>query len=137
MLDRVGFDYHVRMGMVWKQLLSRRRVNCRPGISDAPDEPARSAFERDWDRVVFSTAFRRMHDKTQLFPLPEDDVVHSRLTHSLEVSAVGRSLGVAVDSGTLYERILRVTDFVSGMTDRAALGTYRRLEGIAIPGRIA
>jgi len=55
--------------------------------------PARFAFERDWDCIIFSTAFRRMHDKTQLFPLPDDDVVHSRLTHSLEVSSVGRSLG--------------------------------------------
>lgn len=81
------------MGMVWNQLLSRRRVNCRPGIREAAEEPARSAFERDWDRVIFSTAFRRMHDKTQLFPLPEDGVVHSRLTHSLEVASVGRSLG--------------------------------------------
>lgn len=91
------------MGMAWKQLLSRRRVNCRPGIRDALDEPARSAFERDWDRVMFSTAFRRMHDKTQLFPLPEDDVVHSRLTHSLEVSCVGRSLGKRA-GGTIRQR---------------------------------
>jgi dGTPase len=48
-----------------------------------------------------------------------------------------RRRGVQVDSASLYERVLRVTDFVSGMTDRHALGTFRRLKGIAIPGRIA
>ena len=57
------------------------------------DELARSAFERDYDRVVFSSAFRRMHGKTQVFPLPESDFTHTRLTHSLEVACVARSLG--------------------------------------------
>lgn len=56
----------------------------------------RSAFERDYDRVVFSYPFRRLQDKTQVFPLPEQDFVHTRLTHSLEVSSVGRSLGKIV-----------------------------------------
>jgi hypothetical protein len=79
--------------MAWNRLLPRARVNHRSGIREIDSEQARSAFERDWDRIIFSTAFRRMHDKTQLFPLPDDDVVHSRLTHSLEVSSVGRSLG--------------------------------------------
>jgi dGTPase len=53
----------------------------------------RSAFERDYDRIIFSYPFRRLQDKTQVFPLPEQDFVHTRLTHSLEVSSVGRSLG--------------------------------------------
>lgn len=53
----------------------------------------RSEFERDFDRIVFSAPFRNLQDKTQVFPLPEDDFVHTRLTHSLEVSSVGRSLG--------------------------------------------
>ena len=53
----------------------------------------RSEFERDFDRVIFSAPFRNLQDKTQVFPLPEDDFVHTRLTHSLEVSSVGRSLG--------------------------------------------
>ena len=56
----------------------------------------RSAFERDYDRIVFSYPFRRLQDKTQVFPLPEQDFVHTRLTHSLEVSSVGRSLGKTV-----------------------------------------
>jgi len=56
----------------------------------------RSAFERDFDRIIFSHPFRRLQDKTQVFPLPEQDFVHTRLTHSLEVSSVGRSLGKKV-----------------------------------------
>lgn len=79
--------------MDWKKLLSTRRINANGQLRDAPPEEARTAFERDWDRVLFSGAFRRMHDKTQVFPLPEDDVTHSRLTHSLEVASVGRQLG--------------------------------------------
>lgn len=79
--------------MEWRSLLSRKRVSFDGSLHDPSPEVARSVFERDWDRVLFSTAFRRMHDKTQVFPLPEDDVVHSRLTHSLEVASVGRSLG--------------------------------------------
>lgn len=53
----------------------------------------RTAFQRDFDRIVFSSAFRRLQDKTQVFPVPESDFVHSRLTHSIEVSSVGRTLG--------------------------------------------
>lgn len=56
----------------------------------------RSAFERDFDRIVFSHPFRRLQDKTQVFPLPEHSFVHTRLTHSLEVSSVARSLGKEV-----------------------------------------
>lgn len=53
----------------------------------------RTGFERDFDRIVFSAPFRHLQDKAQVFPLPENDFVHTRLTHSLEVSSVGRSLG--------------------------------------------
>lgn len=89
--------------MDWRKLLSRRRVSFDGALHEPSPEVARSVFERDWDRVLFSTAFRRMHDKTQVFPLPEDDVVHSRLTHSLEVASVGRSLGKRVGR-TICER---------------------------------
>ncbi len=75
--------------MEWVQLLSGTDDKTS-GTSD------RSAFERDYDRVVFSYPFRRLQDKTQVFPLPEQDFVHTRLTHSLEVSSVGRSLGKTV-----------------------------------------
>lgn len=73
----------------WTQLLSPLRT----GQSQASTESSRSAFEQDYDRIIFSHPFRRLQDKTQVHPLPEADFVHTRLTHSLEVSSVGRSLG--------------------------------------------
>lgn len=76
--------------MNWKQLLSHKR----PGeTKTVAHDQTRSRFEQDYDRIVFSHPFRKLQDKTQVFPLPEDDFVHTRLTHSLEVSSVGRSLG--------------------------------------------
>lgn len=59
----------------------------------------RTEYERDWDRIIFSSAFRRLQNKTQVFPLPEEKFVHNRLTHSLEVASVGRSLGELAGKG--------------------------------------
>lgn len=79
--------------MNWQQLLSSQRI----GQKQQPTtEPSRSAFEQDYDRIIFSHPFRKLQDKTQVHPLPEHDFVHTRLTHSLEVSSVGRSLGKRV-----------------------------------------
>lgn len=76
--------------MNWLQLLSPKR----PGETEiTTNDQTRSRFEQDYDRIIFSHPFRKLQDKTQVFPLPEDDFVHTRLTHSLEVSVVGRSLG--------------------------------------------
>jgi dGTPase len=75
--------------MIWEQLLS----TSRHGQKNASSESSRSAFEQDYDRIIFSHPFRRLQDKTQVHPLPEHDFVHTRLTHSLEVSSVARSLG--------------------------------------------
>lgn len=81
------------MAMNWPQLLSRKRL----GSDDEPSETtARTDYQRDLDRIVFSSAFRRMQDKTQIFPLSKIDYVRTRLTHSLESSSVGRSLGTLV-----------------------------------------
>ncbi|MDJ0363945.1 dNTP triphosphohydrolase [Hymenobacter sp. H14-R3] len=74
----------------WPRLLSTRRYPDRP--AEAP-QPGRSPYLADYDRVVFSSAFRRLQRKTQVMPLPETDFVHTRLTHSLETACVGRSLG--------------------------------------------
>ncbi|TGE29981.1 dNTP triphosphohydrolase [Hymenobacter metallicola] len=80
--------------MSWRQLLSRRRYPDQPQLHIVGDTPAvRGAFVADYDRVVFSSAFRRLQRKTQVMPLPETDFVHTRLTHSLETACVGRSLG--------------------------------------------
>jgi dGTPase len=78
--------------MEWKKLLSKKPL----GFDQATSSDGRSQFQRDFDRIVFSSAFRRLQDKTQVFPMPDSDYVHTRLTHSLEVSCVGRSLGNAV-----------------------------------------
>ncbi|WP_462317330.1 dGTP triphosphohydrolase [Marinilabilia sp.] len=75
--------------MDWKHLLSTKRT----GQSESPEHHDRTQFQRDYDRLIFSSPFRRMQDKTQVFPLPGSVFVHNRLTHSLEVASVGRSLG--------------------------------------------
>ncbi|MFY0599949.1 MAG: deoxyguanosinetriphosphate triphosphohydrolase [Cyclobacteriaceae bacterium] len=80
--------------MNWKNLLSPRRFGDKTEIELTQE--TRSRFEQDYDRLIFSHPFRKLQDKTQVFPLPEDDFVHTRLTHSLEVSSVGRSLGKIV-----------------------------------------
>ena len=78
--------------MNWKQLLSAKRWGYEHReTSDQID--ARSEFQRDYDRLIFSSPFRRLQNKTQVFPLPGAVFVHNRLTHSLEVASVGRSLG--------------------------------------------
>ncbi len=77
--------------MFWNELISTARLGKSENYV-APLE-GRTEFQRDYDRLIFSAAFRRMQNKTQVFPLPGSIFVHNRLTHSLEVSSVGRSLG--------------------------------------------
>lgn len=80
--------------MDWSRLLSERRLGKAGASADpASREGLRTEFFKDWDRLVFSTAFRRLQDKTQVVPLADNDYVRNRLTHSLEVASVGRSLG--------------------------------------------
>ncbi|MBN8850463.1 MAG: dehydrogenase [Sphingobacteriales bacterium 50-39] len=83
--------------MNWGQLYSPLRTgSTRPRTSVQPGADRRTSFLRDYDRIIFSSAFRRLQNKTQVFPLPGPVFVHNRLTHSLEVASVGRSLGKAV-----------------------------------------
>lgn len=77
--------------MEWSKLISARRLGMETYRTNAMDE--RSEFLRDYDRLIFSAPFRRLQNKTQVFPLPGSVFVHNRLTHSLEVACVGRSLG--------------------------------------------
>ncbi len=79
------------MIMDWAQLLQTKRLGQENDHARRNDD--RSEFQRDFDRLIFSAAFRRLQNKTQVFPLPGSIFVHNRLTHSLEVSSVGRSLG--------------------------------------------
>lgn len=87
--------------MEWHRLISDRRL----GLEEYHDDRhhTRSDFQRDYDRLIFSSPFRRLQNKTQVFPLPGSIFVHNRLTHSLEVSSVGRSLGHEIALG-LKER---------------------------------
>lgn len=73
-------------------MLNNLYTNKRTG-SDGNTLASRTDFQRDFDRIIFSTSFRRLQNKTQVFPLPGSVFVHNRLTHSLEVASVGRSLG--------------------------------------------
>jgi dGTPase len=87
--------------MKWEQLLSLRRqgdVNKRIRLEQ---DETRLGFDVDYDRVIFSSAFRSLQDKTQVIPLSKTSFVHTRLTHSLEVSVVGRSLGRNVGKAVL------------------------------------
>ena len=93
--------------MTWERLLSSKRVSqfetcTKPSASSQFDDP-RHDFERDCDQIVFSYPFRRLQDKTQVIPFPKYDFVHTRLTHSLEVASVGRSLGKLVAPRILIE----------------------------------
>ena len=76
--------------MRWLDLLSTTRL----GSKNSQSERGRSQFHKDYDRIVFSQSFRQLNRKTQVHPLTQHDDVHTRLTHSLEVSCVGRSLGM-------------------------------------------
>lgn len=78
--------------MNWNQLLSTTRLG-QEELKNTAAKHSRTQFQRDYDRIIFSSPFRRMQNKTQVFPLPGSVFVHNRLTHSLEVASVGRSLG--------------------------------------------
>ncbi len=79
--------------MQWEQLLSLRKQGVTNKRLRIEEDPTRLGFEVDYDRIIFSQAFRSLQDKTQVIPLSQTSFVHTRLTHSLEVSVVGRSLG--------------------------------------------
>lgn len=77
--------------MEWHNCYSGKRSG-----TQKKNKSTRTVYQRDFDRLIFSSAFRRLQDKTQVFPLPGSAFVHNRLTHSLEVASVGRSLGKLV-----------------------------------------
>ncbi|MGK0426071.1 MAG: dGTPase, partial [Ulvibacter sp.] len=87
--------------MQWEQLLSLRRQGDTNKRLRIEQDETRLGFEVDYDRVIFSSAFRSLQDKTQVIPLSKTSFVHTRLTHSLEVSVVGRSLGRIVGKAIL------------------------------------
>ena len=94
--------------MDWQRLISNKRFGQEERHELRTDD--RSEFKRDYDRLIFSAPFRRMQNKTQVFPLPGSIFVHNRLTHSLEVASVGRSLGDDV------ARQLKRNDCLNGLS---------------------
>jgi dGTPase len=98
----------------WEDIFSIDRVG-----AEKLKQEVRSGFQRDFDRLIFSSAFRRLQNKTQVFPLPGSTFVHNRLTHSLEVASVGRSLGKIVGTH-LAEHVVR--------KDRAEAQEFYRYE---------
>lgn len=88
--------------MEWENIISNKRLGME-FLNQNTDED-RSSFQRDYDRLIFSAPFRRLQNKTQVFPLPGSIFVHNRLTHSLEVACVGRSLGNCISRrlSTMY-----------------------------------
>ncbi|WP_061302237.1 deoxyguanosinetriphosphate triphosphohydrolase [Clostridium botulinum] len=85
--------------MNWYDLEGRGLLNCNTEVkrSERKETDARSPFDSDYDRIIFSAPFRRLQDKAQVFPLEKSDFVRTRLTHSLEVATIARSIGISVE----------------------------------------
>lgn len=107
------------MSMNWDQLLLSKRL----GREEKYNQITRSEFHRDYDRIIFSSAFRRLQDKTQVFPLAHIDYVRTRLTHSLEVASVGRSLGLEIGAYLSEQKLINnCTDVdIAGVVATACL----------------
>ena len=111
------------MAMNWNQLLCADRLGKRV----AKHEEGRSPFHSDHDKIIFSGAFRRLARKTQVHPLATNDHIHNRMTHSLEVACVGRTLGIRVgqalkDKGDLPAHIWPTAAIVSKRHARSPSG---------------
>ena len=106
--------------MKWDKLISDKRFGLEHYHTPKPG--ARNDFQRDFDRLVFSSPFRRLQNKTQVFPLPGSIFVHNRLTHSLEVSCVGRSLAneVAIRLRPRYKNAPEILDSLNYLGDIVA-----------------
>lgn len=91
--------------MNWKQLLSEHRVGEYKKSGQAKSRDLRSEFEKDYHRIIGSASFRRLQDKTQVFPLDKSDFIRTRLTHSLEVSSLAKSLGQNVAESIIQKEL--------------------------------
>lgn len=103
-------------------------------LEEIPSQGYRDEYRRDYARVLHSAAFRRLEQKTQLFPGSESDFFRNRMTHSLEVASEGGSILMPEDYQLLYKEFTEdvdkkrlVCDFIAGMTDRYAIEFYGRL----------
>ena len=94
----------------WNLILSKKRIKDYKGSKKSSD--IRDEFENDYDRILFSASFRRLQDKAQVFPLEKLDFVRTRLTHSLEVSSIAKSLGRSIGN-SLIEKTKNDSDKVT------------------------
>ena len=92
--------------MEWKKLLCPDRIRDYKGKPGSRD--LRTEFEKDYHRIIGSASFRRLQDKTQVFPLDQSDFIRTRLTHSLEVSSLAKSLGQNVSEAILQNQKTKV-----------------------------
>ncbi|MGN1266522.1 MAG: dGTP triphosphohydrolase, partial [Dorea sp.] len=89
--------------MNWEQLLSTKRSRSTSGKNKySKNTDLRSEFEKDYHRIIGSASFRRLQDKTQVFPLDKSDFIRTRLTHSLEVSSFAKSLAQNIGESIIY-----------------------------------
>ena len=107
--------------MKWEQLLSLRRFGDDQKRLRIDQDDTRLGFEVDYDRIVFSSSFRSLQDKTQVIPFSKTDFVHTRLTHSLEVSVVGRSIGRLAGKNILNKHSYLKQDLGYQMNDFGAI----------------
>ena len=106
--------------MNWQQLITTKRLGLEHKHVDRHDD--RTEFKRDYDRLIFSAPFRRLQNKTQVFPLPGSVFVHNRLTHSLEVASVGTSLGDGVAAALIGKHPELANTLVSEIGQIVATG---------------
>lgn len=111
MLIHLATIAHICSMMNWAGLYSTIRTGDSKD-KKANNDRVRTSFQRDYDRLIFSSAFRRLQNKTQVFPLPRAVFVHNRLTHSLEVASVGRSLGKHVGDAIAEKYPDQSADFI-------------------------
>lgn len=114
----------MNQAMDWRKLLSPLRERPRRPGGASVDDGHRSAFDMDYDRIVYSSSLRRLQDKAQVFPLQQNDFTRTRLTHSLECSAIGRSLGNKVG------RWLEKNDAAYGPEHAGQLATLLQVTGL-------
>ncbi|PZD78519.1 deoxyguanosinetriphosphate triphosphohydrolase [Mesonia sp. K7] len=107
--------------MNWENLLSLKKYGDQKKRLRSEENKTRLGFEVDYDRIIFSSAFRSLQDKTQVVPLSNEDFVHTRLTHSLEVSVVGRSLGRIVGEKILQKHPQLETSYGYQFSDFGAI----------------
>ncbi|MRZ79400.1 dNTP triphosphohydrolase [Paeniclostridium sordellii] len=96
------------MSMDWDKLLNEKRLRGSSKVKKSTD--ARNAFENDYMRIISSSAFRRLQDKAQVFPLERNDFVRTRLTHSIEVAAIAESIGISIEEFLIKENKISKKD---------------------------